>query len=67
MTAFSSWFKRNFKDNVDDGARYLFGMAYGIGAPSSIVWDYLEKTGDKNYNEETFLKAAKLILDEGEN
>lgn len=63
MSAFEKWFHINFKENIPAGAQYLYQCA-AEGPADSIVWQWLDKTGDKTYSVETFVKAAKLILEE---
>lgn len=60
MSAFEKWFTINFKENIEVGADYIIHCANG--SSDSVVWEYLDKTGDKQYTRETFIKAAKLIM-----
>lgn len=62
-TAFARWFYKNFADNPQKGAAYLFGMC-GKGMLGDVGWEYLKRTGDKEYSINTFIKAAELILAE---
>lgn len=66
MSAFEKWFQINFENDPEAGAKYLFQCCQ-LGGRDSIAWDYLQRTGDASYVAETFLKAAKLILEENEN
>ncbi|MBA3755314.1 MAG: hypothetical protein H0X02_03385 [Nitrosomonas sp.] len=63
--AFSKWFAETFKDDIDVGAAYLVHCCRN-GPPEAMVWDYLDKTGDKTYTRETFYKAARIIFKESE-
>jgi hypothetical protein len=58
--AFINWFKQTFKDRKDEGISHLISLA-GDG---SGVWDYLERTGDKEYTFDTFSKAYDLLMAE---
>jgi hypothetical protein len=33
------------------------------GSSDSVAWDYIKETKDTAYTKETFIKAAKLILE----
>jgi hypothetical protein len=63
MSAFQIWFRINFSKDVTAGAAYLYDCAMK-GPSDSVVWQWLEKVGDERYSVETFVKAAKLILEE---
>ena len=63
MSAFEKWFQINFRENVTEGAQHLFECCRD-GGSDSVAWDWLDKTGDKQFSNETFIKAAKLILEE---
>jgi hypothetical protein len=45
------------------GAMYLYQCAKN-GGSDNLVWDLLARTGDDPYTEQTFLKAAELVLRE---
>jgi hypothetical protein len=62
ITAFAKWFHREFASDPELGAIYLFQMAFET--TGGYAWEYLEKTGDKQYTRDIFRKAAKLILQE---
>ena len=57
-----NWFKQTFGDNKQEGEFYLLDLAKA--SSGSFVWDYLERTGDKEYNFDTFSKAYDLIMKE---
>lgn len=61
MSAFEKWFTLNFKENIEVGADYIVHCC-AHGPSDSVVWDYLDKTGDRQYTRETFIKAAKIIM-----
>jgi hypothetical protein len=61
MTAFEAWFQREFSD-ATDGGKFLAHATQDAEA-SSIYWEYLERTGDTSYTLETFVKAARIILE----
>lgn len=61
--AFIKWFQKSYSSCMEEGAMFLAQMAFH-STSHSPVWEYLEKTGDKEYTKETFLKASKLILEE---
>jgi len=62
ITAFAKWFYGEFNSDPAAGANYLANLAFN--SSGGVAWEYLEKTGDKNYTPETFLKAANIVLAE---
>jgi hypothetical protein len=62
MSAFEMWFQINFKDQPTQGAEYLMTCVVH-GSSDSVAWDYIKETKDTAYTKETFIKAAKLILE----
>ena len=62
QTAFAKWMRENTDGDVELCASYLTSMC--MTAPEdSIVWDLLRETGDTEYRRETFIKAAKILLE----
>lgn len=62
MSAFNKWFKMQYEADPKAAISYLFQCT--VLEQDSIVWDYLEKTGDTTYTNSTFEKAAKLIVED---
>jgi len=63
-TAFAKWLKQSTHGDIDKAAELMRGML--LDSPSAeLIWDYLKKTNDKQYNYNTFVKAAKLALKGG--
>jgi hypothetical protein len=62
LTAFEKWFQQAYKDDPMSGAHYLY-YCCTTGPRDSVAWSWLEKVGDKSYTADTFIKAAKLILE----
>jgi hypothetical protein len=62
--AFEEWLKQSSSGDVETAAFILFDTARHPG--SEIVWEYLDQTGDKEYSPNTFLKAARLIINGGD-
>lgn len=64
VTAFERWYTREFGQSEVAGTYYLMASISGAPLPpDSVIWTYLEKTGDKKYTLETFEKAHRLILE----
>jgi hypothetical protein len=61
--AFVKWFEREFGNSPELAAAFVFQTCWK-GPADAIVWEYVNKTGDKTFTEETFTKAANLILQE---
>lgn len=60
-TAMEQWLVNNYIDQYNI-AGALFDMLQSNPARDNQVWKLLEETGDKEYNEQTFMKAAANIL-----
>lgn len=61
-TAFEHWFRGAFADTPEQGAQYIYRCARD-GGKDSLVFEYLEATGDKEWTPQTFMKAALLVLE----
>jgi hypothetical protein len=60
--AFMHWIQEHSGGDVLIAATWLREMI--PDAPqSSEVWNLLEQTGDETYTNETFLKAARFVLE----
>lgn len=62
VTAFERWFQSKYQTLPLKGAEYLYWCCTK-GPADSIAWEYLKRVGDKHYSLETFVKAARLILE----
>lgn len=62
-SAFHAWFHHSFKDSPGEGAEYLLHCVRQ-GDPDNLVWEFLNRTGDETYSQESFVKAAQIILSE---
>ena len=65
MRAFANWAKAYFKDNPRALADYLIDCVKSDcwkSGSAEMVWQLLEETGDTTYSEDTFLKAAELLI-----
>lgn len=62
-SAFHAWFYGQFAEAPESGALYLFTCAQ-YGGKDSLVWGLLDRVGEKTYTDQTFLKAAKIVLAE---
>ena len=60
MNAFNQWFKNQYEQSPESAISYLFDCC--LKQPDSVVWEYLQKTGDTEFTPETFHKAAQLII-----
>lgn len=63
MSAFNHWLKQETNGDVAQAAQILFEIAAN-GSSDAIAWKYLKLTGDQTYRLETFMKAAKLALED---
>lgn len=61
-SAFSRWLERESKGSTEHAAAILFGMMKQNPSSDNLVWDLLERTGQKTYDGLTFLKAAEIAL-----
>lgn len=59
-TAFFKFFQREYSNDLDAGAKYLF-YCMKEGEPDSIVWDVLRELDIKAYTEKTLRLAATAI------
>jgi hypothetical protein len=60
LTAYHKWLLENFKDR-ESLSDHIFEDAL---KKNNQVFELLDRTGDKEYSDETFLKAADLLLTE---
>lgn len=62
-TAFEKYFASKFGSDTEGGIREL---TYMIANGSVLAFEYLEATGDRPYNSDTFRKAVELIVERGD-
>lgn len=58
LTAYHRWLLKHYQTENELASRLLYDI---VEQQNPQAFDLLNKTGDKIYNQDTFLKAARLL------
>lgn len=61
-TAFIKYLNQSYGDDAEKIAMELYVMTMNSTTTPELVYELLELTGDKEFNKQTFFKAANLAI-----